>query len=314
MTVYAFSRASAELLAVWTCPVGSEAEVAGPAGSIPEDVARKVSHLLTAFSSTMWEAYQRRRGPDVDFLSWSDALIAVGGGDIDGAGPLGLGEVETAAHRLGALVAAMDDAALTSTVREQLRRDLDAVRAACRGVFAGRSVQAVVFDRGAPVALQVMVAEAALATDPLTPRWPAGVDPVSACVAVVRWLAVAARVAGDAVGVGPAEVFLFADGMAPLDTDIPGDVVRRVGAGAAPADAVAELLGGEDPDFSGSPVSGGQDLLDQLLLGMAGCALVFLQGHADDDLRSADEARHEQARDRILDRFRAVVRAAGSEG
>lgn len=286
--------------------------MAGPVGAVPEDVGRKVSHLLTQASSALWDIYRRRSGPNIAFLDQSDALIAVTGGEIDDAAPLGLGEAEAAAHRLGALVVAVGDSVLASTVREQLRADVEAVRAAANGMFTGRAGQAVPLDRASPVAEQVMAAEMALAADPLTPRWSAGVGPVSACVAVARWLVVAAEVAGGATGMAPAAVFAAADGMAPLGTDLPAEMVGRIRDGMPPENAVTRLLGIGGPDFSTSPVSGGQELLDQLLLGMAGCALVYMDTHADEDLRSADQDRHARSRDRLLDLFRAEVRNAAA--
>jgi hypothetical protein len=297
------------------CPVGYEAEAAGLVGAVPEDVARKVSHLLTQASSALWEIYRRRSGPSISLLDRSDALIAVAGGEIDGAASLGLAEAEAAAHRLGALVVAVGDPVLASTVREQLRADVEALRAAASGMFTGRAGQAVPLDRGSPVAEQVLAGEMALAADPLTPLWSAGVGPVSACVAVARWLVVAAEVTGAAAGMAPTTVFAAADAMAPPGTDLPAEIVGRIHGGVPPEHAVTRLLGTGRSDFSTSPVSGGQDLLDQLLLGMAGCALVFMDAHADEDLRSADRDRHARSRDRLLDLFRAEVRnAAAGDG
>jgi hypothetical protein len=112
------------------------------------------------------------------------------------------------------------------------------------GDLAGRAVQAVGLDRADPSPVQVAAADGVLYDQPWGDlRLWTSVDPAASCVAAAHWLAAAAEVAGDAVGVMPQEVFAFVDDIEAVSVQVPSMVVAAVlDEGTAPRRVVADLL------------------------------------------------------------------------
>lgn len=220
------------------------------------------------------------------------------------------------AHQLGRALHAIGDRLLTDRVVVDVQAELDAVGQAERGDLSGRARQAVALSRRDASPVQVAAADRVLHEDPLDGgRLFVEFDPAAAAVAAAHWLWAAAVVAAERSGVGVTEVVRVADHIEALPWQSSAVVLDLLMDGEPPQSVVmglisdamlvaegqlpdlmtlvelakqAEARSGNDPDLCEElmaavrptpldPSRPALDLLEDLLTGIRGCWLVFLE-------------------------------------
>jgi hypothetical protein len=220
------------------------------------------------------------------------------------------------AHQLGRALHAIGDRLLTDRVALDVQAELEAVGRAERGDLSGRARQAVALTRQDASPVQVAAADRVLHEDPLDGgRLFMEFDPAAAAVAAAHWLWAAAVVAAERSGLGITEVVQTADDIEALPWQSPIVVLGQLLEGEPPRSVVLGLISdamlvaeGQLPDLMTLVVLAGQaearsggdpelceelmavvrptpldpsrpalDLLEDLLSGIRGCWLVFLE-------------------------------------
>lgn len=259
MTSYALFNGDAGpvIVAVWPAGVGHRATtVCSQPTDVQESFAAELCDGLTRLSQALWQSYAaspddeddvaavdlRERGEDMSAVV--DALHDPHLPDGTGAVLVSYHPLVEAAHNLGRLLHSAGDAELSAAIAAEVTAEINAVERASLGDLADRAVQAVGLDRADPSPVQVAAADGILCDQPLGDvRLWTSVDPAASCVAAVHWLAAAAEVAGDAVGVVPQEVFAFVDDIEAVSVQVPSLVVAAVlDEGIAPRRVVVDLL------------------------------------------------------------------------
>jgi hypothetical protein len=239
VSVYAFDAARGDLLVVWPTSVGSVAHVVA---KLSDRRADALCDALTHLSEALWDTYvrpassaddedERRRRADerARFDGVVDGLCSPNLPDDSGLMLVSYSPVEESAHRLGRVLHAVADDALTNAVVADVRVELDAVTRAELGDLTGRAVQAATLDRLDVSPIQVAAADEALQRDPLGGGLlAAAIDPAAACVAAAHWLAAAAVVAAGEAGNTPAGLFAEVDDIQAVSVEVPTLVVSRV--------------------------------------------------------------------------------------
>jgi hypothetical protein len=255
--------------------------------------------------------------------------------DADGAIIESYDPVEERAHRVGRALHAINDARLTETVCGDVTAEIQAVEAAERGDLNGRAVQAVVLSRADASPIQIAAADDLLAQNPLGGEALClGFDPTAASVAAAHWLKAAADVVAEVSGIPATRVLFAADDIEALPVETPNEVldlfgfsdkayrivVEMVSDAMLVAEGIASDFGAlvvkydaandEDsgPDDESTPVRltpldpqrPALDLLEDLIIGIRGCRLVYEEYVDADEDASIDaqfcEAVREEAR------------------
>ncbi|EGD43962.1 hypothetical protein NBCG_01550 [Nocardioidaceae bacterium Broad-1] len=219
------------------------------------------------------------------------------------------------AQGAGHILSELASSAVTDAVLHEVEIELSAVTDAELGDLHGRAAQAVALTRCSGSPTQVQAAWDLLEDDPLRSQasMKTSLDPTSACVAAAAWLRGAAHVAADESGTHWTQIVVEADDIEALPVMSPLEVLRRLDDGASPTQAVTALIAdaqrvadGLVPDLDGlkhrlaaldslidrapksrdalieeaqlcllDPTRPGPDLLEDLLLGIWGCFLVW---------------------------------------
>src|SRR5690348_5866104 len=258
------------------------------------------------------------------------------------------------AHRLGRALHAMGDEQLTDRMVADVEAELAAVEQAERGDLSGRGRQAVMLTRQDASPVQVAAADRILHDHLLSSEQLfTDFDPAAAAVAAAHWLWAAAVVAGERSGLEVTGVVQTADGIEALPWRTPTIVLELLAEGELPRSAVLGLISdammvaegkipdlltlvglvteaeneaGEDSDLLENlagdirptpldPARPALDLLEDLLIGIRACWLIFVEysdssGPGEDD-EAADSIL--PGEDAITEEFIALVRNVASE-
>jgi hypothetical protein len=250
--------------------------------------------------------------------------------DEDGSLLVSYEPVEECAHRVGRALHAINDADLTEIVSVDVAAELQAVESAERGDLSSRAAQAVVLSRAGASPVQVAAADSILKENPLAgERSFLNLDPTAASVAAAHWLKAAADVVAETSRMPATRVLLAADDMEALPHETPNEVIELFDFSPTAYRLVVEMVSdamlvaegfvadlgalliqhdGEDDDDGDEPTPvrvtpldpqrPARDLLEDLLMGIYGCHLLYTE-YIDMD---ADDAS-------IDTRFIAAVRA-----
>jgi hypothetical protein len=272
-----------------------------------------------ALNTEGWRRDQTREGfPDVVPAMRNPNLP-----DEDGFLDVCYDPVEEGAHRVGRAVHALHDADLVDVLCADVAAELEAVESAERGRLDGRAVQAVVLSRADASPVQVAAADTILRQNPLAGErlfWE--LEPTAASVAAAHWLKAAADVAAEVSGMPATDVLPAANGFESLRFETANDVVglfdfsstayrivaEMVSEAMLVAEGVVSDLGAllvqhdgdqDEGDDEAEPIRltpldpqrPARDLLEDLLIGIYGCRLIYAEyAVVVDDGVSIDDA------------------------
>jgi hypothetical protein len=261
--------------------------------------------------------------------------------------------VQEHAHRLGRALHVTGNEQLTDRVVTDIEAELAAVEQAERGDLSGRGRQAVVLTRQDASPVQVAAADRVLHDHLLSSgQLFTEFDPAAAAVAAAHWLWAAAVVAAERSGLEVTGVVQTADDIEALPWRTPTIVLELLAEGELPRSAVLGLIGdamlvaegkipdlltlvalvteaeneaGENADLLETlaadirptpldPARPALDLLEDLLIGIRACWLIFVEysdvpGSDGDDEAADDVSRDEDA---LTEEFISLVRSAAS--
>lgn len=243
--------------------------------------------------------------------------------DEDGSLLVNYEPVEECAHRVGRALHAASDADLVEMVLADVTEELRAIESAELGDLSGRAVQAVVLSRAGASPVQVAAADAILKENPLAgEQLFFDLDPTAAAVAAAHWLKAAADVVADVSGMPATRVLIEADNIEALPFETPNEVLDLFNFSTTAYRIVVEMVsdamlvaegvvadlgalliehdGGDDQDGDDEdgdepapvrltpldPQRPARDLLEDLLTGIYGCNLLYME-YVDTD---ADDA------------------------
>jgi hypothetical protein len=336
---------------------GDALEVAWAAGGLSEALWRCYTHPASAAGGVEVnsEGWHRQRSRE-SFSSVAGALREPNL-PRDGTVVREYGLVKEPAHQLGRALHAIGDERLTGCLVTDIEVELAAVERAERGDLSGRARQAVMLTRQDVSPVQIAAADRLLHEDLMSSgRLLTEFDPAAAAVAAAHWLWAAAVVAGERSGLGVTEVVRTADDIEALPWQTPTIVLDLLAEGEPPRSAVLGLISdamlvaegkipdlltlaglaaeaqdeaGEDSDLGESlvadirptpldPARPGPDLLEDLLSGIRGCWLIFLE-HSDSASPDTDDDDAETAGNALLEdealtqEFIPLVRIAASD-
>jgi hypothetical protein len=249
--------------------------------------------------------------------------------------------VGESAHRVGRLLCELADPDVSAAVIAEVREELAAVESAHAGDLRGRASQAVALTSVDPAPTQVVAADLMFHDDPFGSglEW---LDQTAAAIAGLRWLHAAALVAGQAAQTDPLSAVMEADDIVAMPTRTLRYVMERVvderprelvtglvrdavevGEGRAPStvgliealegiEEYAALHGVSVAEIEVSlclldPKRPAADLLEDLLSGIHGCWLVYLEYELEHHAENEEE--YEAAEQMARRMFIAEVRA-----
>ncbi|MBR7828699.1 hypothetical protein KDK95_20490 [Actinospica sp. MGRD01-02] len=261
MTRYAFDSHDRKLIATWGTGAGdlalTFAELDASAG---EQDGLRLAQALTTLSSALWRAYSEPGSAAGDseqanseawhraqtrkaFATVPSAVANPNLPDEHGYMTVCYDPVEESAHRLGRVLHAIADSALSEVTRAEVAAELAAVENAECGSLHGRAQQAVLLSRPEASPSQVEAADRVLHKDPLgASELFTELDPTAAAVAAAHWLRAASEVAGEQAGIDPSRVVLEADAIEALPVETPTLVLERLAAGQSPYTVVVALI------------------------------------------------------------------------
>lgn len=311
MSRYAYDDTRNTLVCTWPTPTGDIArDVAHLEGS-ERDLARPLAFRLTQLSKVFWRTFTHPGSTALDGIEpnsdgWRrngardalpDALKAVTTANLPDHGTLVVSYTPTteSGHALGRLLAECGSPRLTAVVAKEVRSEIDAIELAEAGDLSGRAQQAasmsrpVFSQRQADAAHQLLVAEpfADLSTF-------ANLEPVSAAVTAAEWLRCAAHIASKISGTPLTTVLEEADNIEALPFEVPTAVLIAMGEGVTAEEAITTLVrnaleiadGNIDMTLFAEHLPAisnpGPDLLEDLLIGIHGCFLLWKDYKYDD--------------------------------
>jgi hypothetical protein len=256
---YAFDDERGMLAVSWATGAGDVARDLAPVdAALPHAEIRQLTGALTELSAAMWRTYShpvgaadslepntegwRREGEREAFEAIHEALIRP---NLPPDGVLTQSHLvtEEAAQRVGRVLYALGDAALTERVAADVDCEVAAVEQAERGELSGRARQAVALSRADASPVQVQAADRLLHDDPLGPdALFTEVDPAAAAIAAAHWLQAAAEVTSEVSGMETTEVVMEADNITALPHETPTVVLELMDLGGRPHDVVTGLL------------------------------------------------------------------------
>lgn len=251
--------------------------------------------------------------------------------------------VEEAAHRVGRALHAISDPDLTTAVVADVEAELAAVKQAERGDLSGRARQAVLLTREDVSPVQVAAASQLLAQHPLgTDDLFLHYDPTAAAVAAAHWLTAAADVVSELSGIPASRIVEEADNIEALPHSTPTAVLELIEDGMPPALVITSMIqeamlvaegellldsaategiakahtaaaapGPPPPETvrltALDPQRPARDLLEDLLMGIRGCWLLYSEYYiAETD--TPEDATDDDMADEIDSSFERAVR------
>jgi hypothetical protein len=258
VTIYAFSPADGQVLAIWPQGIGCHAQaLARIEDGVRADDVAALCEGLSQLSLVLWDTYvrlataaedaQERYRGDSEREAFTSVLQALRSPNLPsdtGMLLVSYGSVTERAHRVGRILHKVNTAQLTDALAAEVEAEMATVERAELGELTGRAKQATALDRVDASPVQVAAAHTLFDAEPLGhPQLFTTVDPAAACVAAAHWLAAAATVVGDLGDVVPAQVFAEADDVAACSIEVPQLVVSAIDeADHRPRDVVLRLL------------------------------------------------------------------------
>lgn len=261
MTRYALNSQDRELVATWGTGAGDRAiTIAELDAEVSEKHGLRLAHALTILSRALWRAYTEPASAAGDseeanseawhraetrkaFASVPDAVANPNLPDEHGYMTVCYDPVEESAHRLGRVLHAIADDALSEITRKEVATEIAAVENAECGDLHGRAQQAVLLSRPEASPAQVSAADRVLHKNPLGgSELFTELDPTAAAVAAAHWLRAASEVVGEQAGIEPACVVMEADAIEALPVETPTLVLERLAVGESPYTVVVSLV------------------------------------------------------------------------
>ncbi|MFI1994964.1 hypothetical protein [Actinoplanes sp. NPDC020271] len=306
--------------------------------ALSESLWRCYTHPASAAASTEsntegWRRQQTREG----FATVTEAIRSPHLVDEAGYLTVEYDPVQETAHRVGRALHAIGDQALTDAVVTDVEAEIGAVENAELGDLTGRAAQAVVLSRTDASPSQVAAADAVLDKDPLGgSELFRELEPTAAAIAAAHWLKAAADVTSDLSGIPAEQVVAAADDIEALPYRTPTAVLGLYPFADSPRSIIVEMIsdamliaeglapadldlapGDEEADDEDEPVRltlldpsrPARDLLEDLLIGIHACRLLYAEYTDADDLTDEDDDIEDDRRDEIDEAFRVAVRA-----
>jgi regulator of RNase E activity RraB len=261
MTRYAFDSQNRKLIATWGTGAGDRAATIAELDSgVSDEHGLRLAQALTTLSGALWRAYTEPASAAGDseeanseawhraetrkaFATVPEAVENPNLPDEHGSLIVCYDPVKESAHRLGRVLYAITDGALSEVMRTDVAAELAAVENAECGDLRGRAQQAVLLSRPEASPSQVNAANRVLHKDPLGgSELFTELDPTAAAVAASHWLRAASEVAGEQAGIDPTRVVLEADAIEALPVETPTLVLERLAAGQSPYTVVVSLV------------------------------------------------------------------------
>lgn len=235
--------------------------------------------------------------------------------------------VQYAADRVADALGIINEPSLSKAGIDDVASELNAVEACELGDLSGRGTQAVLLNRESASPVQVSAAHDLLEDDPLgSPRLLQEVEPTAAAIAAARWLHAAAGIAAAETGAAIDQIVQMADDIEPMPVTTLEHVLKAMEAGASATDVVTGLIREAvfvadgsmplesmadiweraerlreitgrigDPDDETlvrlsilDPRRPALDLLEDLLEGIRGCGLLYVEETASDSYDAID--------------------------